>query len=187
VNRLLRHLPNSLSALRLIAAPFAAYLILRGFDTAALLVFALAGLSDALDGWLAKTFSLTSRFGAWLDPAADKLLMLLCFVTLAHVSAVSWFVVTVVIGRDLLIVLGIFVAKLVKAPLEVKPLIVGKISTLVQILYVSFVLLTLAVDWHAPRIEYFGARLVMVAALWSIVAYAGVWLKAMARLVRASL
>ena len=63
-------------------APLAAWLILNDHDTAALAVFAAAGLSDRLDGFIARHWHVTSRFGAWLDPAADKLLMLLCFIAL---------------------------------------------------------------------------------------------------------
>ena len=66
----------------LLAAPLAAWLILAGHDTAALLVFAAAGASDGLDGFIARRWGVTSRFGAWLDPAADKLLMLFCFIAL---------------------------------------------------------------------------------------------------------
>lgn len=73
---MIRHLPNLLSALRLLAAPFAMWLILNNHDTAALLVFAGAGLSDGLDGFIARRWQVTSSFGAWLDPAADKLLMI---------------------------------------------------------------------------------------------------------------
>jgi cardiolipin synthase len=83
---MIRHVPNLLSALRLLAAPLAAWLIHSGHDTAALLVFSAAGASDGLDGFIARRWGVTSDFGAWLDPAADKLLMLLCLVALCAVS-----------------------------------------------------------------------------------------------------
>src|SRR3954468_20772781 len=79
---MVRHLPNLLSALRLLAAPVAAWLILQGHDIAALLTFAAAGASDGLDGFIARRWGVTSAFGAWLDPVADKLLMLFCFTSL---------------------------------------------------------------------------------------------------------
>ena len=75
---MIRHIPNMLSGLRLLAAPLAAWLILNDHDTAALIVFAVAGASDGLDGHVARRWGFTSRFGAWLDPVADKLLMLFC-------------------------------------------------------------------------------------------------------------
>ena len=119
MNVLLRQAPNILSALRVVAAPIAAVLILDGIDVAALCVFVFAGLSDAADGYLAKRFALTSRFGAWLDPAADKLLMLASFVTLTMVGAVPLWLTVLVIGRDLAIVLGVGLARLLEAPLRI--------------------------------------------------------------------
>src|ERR1700722_14624440 len=82
VRGMLKHLPNLLSWLRLAAAPALAFLLVSGADRMALGVFAFAGLSDAADGFLAKRFGFVSRFGRFLDPAADKLLMLATFVTL---------------------------------------------------------------------------------------------------------
>jgi cardiolipin synthase (CMP-forming) len=174
----LRHLPNTLSALRLIAAPLTAYLILGGYDTAALVVFAAAGLSDALDGYLAKTFSLTSKFGAWLDPAADKLLMLASFLTLSAVGASPWWLAAVVIGRDVVIVAGVIAALAMRAPLEVKPLIVGKVSTVIQVIYVGLLLLLAATNLRAPGLAETGVALVAGFAVGSLLAYAHVWLKA---------
>ena len=85
MNALLRQIPNILTALRLVAAPLTAWLILDDATSRRCASSCFAGLSDALDGFLAKRFALTSRFGAWLDPAADKLLMLASFVTLTMV------------------------------------------------------------------------------------------------------
>src|SRR3569623_179611 len=102
---MVRHLPNLLSGLRLLAAPFAGWLILSSHDTAALMIFALAGLSDGLDGLIARRWGATSDFGAWLDPAADKLLMLLCFTALYAVSAAPFWLVALVIGRDVVFAL----------------------------------------------------------------------------------
>ncbi len=102
---MVRHLPNLLSGLRLLAAPFAAWLILSGHDMAALLTFAAAGLSDGLDGFIARRWGVTSVSGAWLDPAADKLLMLLCFTALFAVGGAPFWLVALVIARD-----GVFAA-----------------------------------------------------------------------------
>ena len=98
---MIRHLPNLLSALRLLAAPFAAWLILNDHDTAAL-----AGVRrrpGSAMGWTASSrgaWHVTSRFGAWLDPAADKLLMLLCFIALFAVGATPLWLVALVVARD---------------------------------------------------------------------------------------
>ena len=160
------------------AAPVVALLILKGYDGAALGVFAFAGLSDALDGYLAKTFSFTSEFGAMLDPAADKLLMVSSYVALSEVGAVPWWLTATVIGRDVAIVSGIAMAKTVNAPLKVAPLLVGKASTVVQICYVTAILLMLALDARMPIVRQIGNILVVTFAIGSLQAYARIWLKA---------
>lgn len=175
---LLRQAPNTLSALRLVLAPVAAWLILSGRDVDALCVFGLAGLSDAADGYLAKTFGLASRFGAWLDPIADKLLMLASYLSLTYIGAVPLWLTAVVIGRDILIVLGVAVARLASLPLVVQPLLVGKVSTVLQVLYIALVLLLLTLHEPPAGLERIGEAAVLVLTLWSFLAYAQVWFRA---------
>src|SRR5580700_229026 len=102
---MLRHLPNLLTTLRLAAAPATAGLLVAGHFNAAFGIFAFAGLSDAADGYLAKRFGLTTRLGRFLDPAADKALMLALFVTLAVVGDVPGWLAIWTVARDGLIVL----------------------------------------------------------------------------------
>lgn len=177
MKRYLRHIPNTLSGLRLMAAPLIAFLVVNGNNHAALVVFALAGLSDALDGYLAKRFSFTSAFGAALDPAADKLLMLASFLSLTHVGAVPLWLTGTVIGRDVAIVVGIAVAKTLNAPLKVAPLFAGKASTAVQVSYVAFELILRSMGAVWPIASAAGDGLVVVFALWSLLAYGRVWIK----------
>ena len=95
---MIRHIPNMLSGLRLLAAPLAAWLILNERDTAALIVFALAGASDGLDGYVARRWGFMSRFGAWLDPVADKLLMLFSLTALYMVGATPVWLLALVVA-----------------------------------------------------------------------------------------
>src|SRR3954447_6890743 len=118
---MVRHLPNLLSAMRLLAAPLAAWLILTSHDTASLLVFAAAGLSDGLDGFIARRWGVTSDFGAWLDPLADKLLMLLSLVALCTVGITPLWLVVLVVLRDMVIVVGWLLVKLLGLPLATAP------------------------------------------------------------------
>lgn len=178
MNGVLRQAPNILSGLRLLAAPIAAWLILHQNDLPALCVFGFAGLSDAADGYLAKKFGLASRFGAWLDPAADKLLMLASFVSLTIVGAVPLWVTGLVIGRDIAIVLGVLLAKALDMPLQVAPLMVGKVSTVVQVLYIAFVLLVLTLNANWATAELAGEVAVGLLAVLSGLAYGQVWLRA---------
>jgi cardiolipin synthase len=147
-----RHLPNILTGLRLASAPVVALLLFGGRDGAALSVFAFAGLSDAADGFLAKRFGFATSFGRYLDPAADKILMLASFVTLTLLGKTPVWLTAVVIGRDLSIVVGVAIAVALTLPVRVEPLFVGKVSTAFQIAYVALalVLLSAGLDW--PRI-----------------------------------
>jgi len=173
----IKDVPNLLSALRLLAAPFAAWLILDGHDIAAVLTFAAAGASDGLDGFIARRWGLTSRFGAWLDPAADKLLMLLCFAALFVVGRAPLWLVAVVMARDLAIAAGWLLIKLFSLPVAISTLFIGKLSTAIQVLYVFTILLLLAFDLEAPRLELGAAALCALVTILSAAAYGGVSLR----------
>jgi cardiolipin synthase len=170
MTNLVRHLPNFLTAGRLCAAPLTAYLILKGYDATALCVFAFAGLSDALDGYLARRFEYATRFGAYLDPAADKILMLASFVTLTMINAVPFWLTALVIGRDLAIVLGVGVAWLFSLPLKIEPLYIGKVSTVIQVGYIGLVLLLLALNADQPGLVMAGTIVAasVTAASWLV-------------------
>ena len=177
----IRDLPNILSALRLLAAPFTAWLIVAGHDTAALLVFAAAGASDGLDGFIARRWGLTSNIGAWLDPVADKLLMLLSLFALWHVGVTPLWLLALVMVRDVAIVLGWLLVKWLAAPMAVSPLFIGKLSTVVQILYVLSALVLLAFDIEAPELEQAAAWICGGTTIASAAAYGGVFLRGILR------
>ena len=180
MTNLLRHLPNFLTAIRLCAAPLTAWLILKGMDTAALGVFAFAGLSDALDGYLARRFAITTRFGAYLDPAADKLLMLASFVTLTMIRAVPLWLTALVIARDIAIVIGVAIARLFSLPLRMEPLYIGKVSTVIQVGYIGLVLLLLALDADEPGLVLGGTVATASVTVASWLAYGQLLLRAVA-------
>ena len=174
---MIRHLPNLLSALRLLAAPFAAWLILQGHDIAAVLIFAAAGASDGLDGFIARRWGVTSAFGAWLDPIADKLLMLFCFTALYAIGATPLWLLVLVVARDLAIVFGWLLIKLLSLPAPTSPLLIGKLSTAVQILYILTLLLLLSFDVEAPRLVEAAAWGCGLFVVLSAAAYAGIFLR----------
>jgi len=183
---MIRHLPNLVSALRLLAAPFAAWLILAGHDTAALGVFLLAGGSDAVDGFIARRFGVTSRFGAWIDPAADKLLMLLCFTALFAVHVTPFWLAFLVIARDAGIAAGWLLIRRLDLPVTLRPLTIGKLSTLMQVLYIFAMLVLLAFDLTWPRIALWAAALCALLTLLSGFAYARLFLRGVAAAERAA-
>ncbi|HSM94511.1 MAG TPA: CDP-alcohol phosphatidyltransferase family protein [Rhizomicrobium sp.] len=175
---LLRNIPNILTALRLAGSPTLVALLWRGHDYAALIVFAAAAVTDALDGYLAKRFNLQTRFGRYLDPAADKLLMLTSFVALTILGVTPVWLTALVITRDACIVLGIGLAHLWALPLRATPSLLGKCSTAVQVIYVGLMLLLLTFDIKARILTNFAEIAVAAFTLASGLGYAQMWLRA---------
>jgi cardiolipin synthase len=181
VNPIWRQLPNLLTAARLAAAPALAFLLLWDSFGAALAVFAFAGISDAADGFLAKRYGLATQFGRFLDPAADKLLMLAAFLTLSTLHVAPLWLTLLVIGRDVAIVLGVFLAMFLEMPLKFEPLQIGKLSTVVQVGYVSLVLIVLALGLDWPDTMAMAAVTTAIVTLASGLAYGQYWFRALAR------
>ncbi|MGC8534092.1 MAG: CDP-alcohol phosphatidyltransferase family protein [Rhizomicrobium sp.] len=144
------NLPNLLTGLRLLTAPVVALMLWRGDDAMALILFAAAGLSDAVDGWLAKRFGWTTPLGRLLDPAADKLLMLFAFGTLAVIGAVPLWLAAVVIGRDGLLIVGVGLGWALGRPFAIEPSALGKASTVLQVVYVAVTLVARSLDLNWP-------------------------------------
>ncbi len=179
MSRLLRHLPNVLTSLRLVAAPAVAALLFLGDYAIAFAVFAAAGLSDAVDGYLAKRFGFSTRFGRILDPIADKALLFAAFVMLAILGEAPLWLVVLMIGRDALITLGLFVGVAAQAPIRVQPLLLGKLCSALQVLYVAVHLGALAFSFPLDAIAPYDAYALAIVALASTLDYIGIWLKAM--------
>lgn len=129
-------IPNILTVIRILLTPLFVILLLRDLFPLALLVFALAGLSDGLDGFIARYFNQRTALGAWLDPMADKLLLVSAFVALAVLGVIPPWVAVVVIARDVIISLGIAVLTLTEKKYEVRPSIVSKCTTTAQLITV---------------------------------------------------
>jgi len=134
------NLPNLITLARLLLVPVAIWLIFDERYGAAFWVFVGAGLSDGLDGYIAKRFDRRTRLGAVLDPAADKALLAGVYVTLGLVGQLPLWLVALVVLRDVLIVLGFAVIHTTAAPRRLDPLYISKVNTLVQLGLVGFVL-----------------------------------------------
>ncbi|KAA2285206.1 CDP-alcohol phosphatidyltransferase family protein [Arenimonas fontis] len=158
-----RHLPNLLTGLRLLLAPLLPWLLVSGRAGAALAVAALAGLSDALDGWLAKRFGWGSRLGSLLDPIADKLMLGLAMLGLWLVAALPGWLLLLVALRDLVIVAGAVAWWRLAGPYDGRPTWLGKLTTFAQVLLVLACLLGL-VGW-LPWAPYAGQAVLVVAML----------------------
>ena len=140
----MRHLPNFICLIRIaLIWPIAAALHAGEMRTA-LVLFVAAGVSDGLDGYLAKRFNWTSELGKILDPLADKLLLLTVFVESTWLGLIPWWLTAAVVARDVLIGLGALVYRLWFGPLRGRPTILSKINTALQLLYVMLVMLNAA-------------------------------------------
>lgn len=131
---------NIITVGRLLAVPLVLYFLLHGDMRAAFVVFLLAGVSDAVDGAIARHFNQRTELGAWLDPLADKLLMVSVFVMLAWLDFIPDWLVFMAVTRDALIVGGFLISTLMSNPIKVAPLFVSKANTAAQILLVVLVL-----------------------------------------------
>ena len=175
-------LPNAISLARLCLVPAVIWLVLHQQAVAACWLFALAGLSDAFDGWLARRRGPTA-LGAVLDPVADKVLLVSLYVALAAVRALPDWLAMLVVFRDLLIVGGVLTLSFLGHAVPIRPLLVSKVNTVLQILLVLLTLLRAAYGADAGGIDPFADQvlvwLVAASTVASGVAY--VWQRAHAR------
>lgn len=137
------NLPNFLTLLRIVAIPVFLIFLVDHRYREALGLFVAAGVTDALDGAIARLTHTKTTLGAYLDPAADKLLLLSAFITLAFMNEVPRWLTVVVISRDVVIVLGYFLLfTMTQQTMEVRPTAVGKLSTFLQLAAVTLVLVS---------------------------------------------
>ena len=151
----MRHLPNLICLFRLaLIWPTLSALHAGGYRTA-LALFIVAAASDGLDGYLAKRFDWTSELGKFLDPLADKLLIVSVFVEGAWLDLVPWWLTAAVVARDVMIGLGALIFRLWFGPLHGRPTRFSKVNTGAQLLYVMFAMLNAA--FHLPPQEILDA------------------------------
>jgi cardiolipin synthase (CMP-forming) len=134
-------LPNLITMARLCAVPATVWLILNSRLDLAFWLFVAAGVSDAVDGWVARVRNARSALGAILDPMADKLLLVCVFVTLAAIGVLPDWLAILVVFRDLVIVGGVLVLWVLGQPPKIRPLFVSKANTVAQIALAALALL----------------------------------------------
>jgi len=132
--------PNLISLARLLSVPVAVWLILAGHLSFAFWLFVAAGVSDALDGFIAKRYAARSTLGGYLDPLADKALLVSVYVTLGYEGAVQIWLVILIVFRDILIIGGALLYQTLTQALRMEPLLISKINTLAQILLAALLL-----------------------------------------------
>ncbi|MBK1623560.1 CDP-alcohol phosphatidyltransferase family protein [Afifella marina] len=133
-------LPNFITLARLVSVPLIVWLIVIQNWTGATVVFVLAGISDGIDGLIAKRFGASSDLGAYLDPIADKALLVSLFLVLGFQAVLPPWLIILVVSRDILIVGGVILAWMLVNPIAMRPLWVSKFNTTAQIVLLALVL-----------------------------------------------
>jgi len=126
-------IPNLLTITRILLTPLLAWLLLMEWMRSAFLVFLIAGLTDALDGLLARFLDQRSSLGSYIDPLADKLLLVTSFVLLWKLGELPFWLLLIAVGRDIMILCGFLVLLLCGVRIEIKPLVSSKLTTLFEL------------------------------------------------------
>lgn len=172
-------IPNLITILRLFLVPIVIWALMDRQVGWALGLFVLAGVSDGIDGFIARHFNQRSRLGAYLDPMADKLLLVSVFVVLGFMGELPLWLVIAAVSRDALIVSAVMLSTVMGHPVEVKPLYVSKANTAVQIVLAALVLADLAFGLGLKMVRQGVVLLSGLLTVASAAAYLVAWLRHM--------
>jgi cardiolipin synthase (CMP-forming) len=170
------NIPNFITLGRIIAVPVVFWLLMVGQSKTAFFVFVLAGISDAVDGYLAKTYNWQTELGAYLDPIADKLLIVSIYVALGARGEIPLWLVVAVVSRDILIIGAVIIAWLMDHPVRIKPLVVSKLNTAAQLTLASMVLFDEAFGFGLTMTRTVLVWITGFLTLMSLAAYLRAWL-----------
>jgi cardiolipin synthase (CMP-forming) len=172
-------IPNLITLGRILLVPVVVWAITAGEMRIAFVLFLAAGISDAVDGFLAKRFGMTTKLGAYLDPLADKAMLVSIYVALGIIEAIPRWLVILVVSRDIMIVSAVMLSWLVDKPVALKPLFVSKLNTVAQIVLACVVLAALGFDLSADLAVRVLAALVAALTLLSVAFYVREWVRHM--------
>jgi cardiolipin synthase len=174
------NIPNLITLGRILLVPIVVWAIATpGAMWIAFVLFLAAGVSDAVDGFIAKRFNMTSELGAYLDPLADKALIVSIYLTLGINNLIPRWLVILVVSRDILIVGGIMLSWLMGNPLKIKPLLISKLNTVAQIVFACVVLGSLGFNIQMDMLTVILMGLVAALTLLSVAAYVAEWVRHM--------
>jgi cardiolipin synthase len=173
-------LPNLITVSRLFLVPVIVWFISDGTFLGAFIIFVIAGISDAVDGFIARQFNRRSKLGTYLDPIADKALLVSIYLSLTFVDEVPGWLALIVASRDIFIIGGVILAWILDRPIEVKPLVISKVNTTGQILFAAIVLGDLAFSAGLGSVRDVLVWIVGVLTIASAAAYLLDWVGHMA-------
>jgi cardiolipin synthase (CMP-forming) len=172
-------IPNLITLARILLVPVVVWAIVSDAMQIAFLLFLAAGLSDAIDGFLAKRFGMATELGAYLDPLADKAMIVSIYIALGIADALPRWLVILVVSRDIMIVSAIMLSWLIDKPVKLKPLTVSKLNTVAQIILALCVLASRGYNFNAEPALTVLMALVAILTLLSIVFYLREWVRHM--------
>ena len=172
-------IPNIITLGRILLVPIVVWAIASSQMEIAFAVFVIAGISDAVDGFLAKRFNMASELGALLDPLADKALLVSIFVSLGIWGAVPRWLVILVVSRDIMIVGAVIVSWLFGKPIPMKPLMVSKLNTVAQVGFAALILAALGFGFNSSPYDLILMGFVTVLTLASVALYLVEWVRHM--------
>jgi cardiolipin synthase len=173
------NIPNLITLGRILLVPILVWAIASNAMLSAFVLFLAAAVSDAVDGFLAKRLRMTTVLGAYLDPLADKALIVSIYVTLGINGQIPGWLVILVVSRDIMIVGAVMLSWLVGSPVKVKPLLVSKLNTVAQIAFACVVLGSLGFGIQARTLTLVLMGLVAALTLLSVAAYVAEWIRHM--------
>ncbi len=172
-------IPNIITLGRILLVPVIVWAIASNQMAIAFAIFIVAGVSDAVDGFLAKRFNMASELGALLDPLADKALLISIYIALGTWDAVPRWIVILVVSRDIMIVAAVIVSWLVGKPIPMKPLMVSKLNTVAQVAFAALVLAALGFGFSPAPYDLILMGFVTVFTLVSVSLYLVEWVRHM--------
>ena len=172
-------IPNLISVARLVLVPLTIDALLAERYDVAFWLFLIAGVSDGIDGWIARRFDQRSVLGSYLDPLADKALVVSIFVTLAVIAIIPVWLAILVLSRDELIIGAIVLSWGLGRRLPIQPIMVSKANTTAQIAFATMVLFSRAFGWDVGGLWTLGMVLVAGLTIVSGIAYVVDWLRIM--------
>lgn len=177
--RVIQSLPNLITVGRIVLVPVVIWAITQGHMMLAFWVFVAAGISDAIDGFIAKRFNAQTEFGAYLDPIADKALLMSIYVTLSIEMLLPRWIVIAVVSRDIMIMGAVILSWIMNKPVEIHPLVVSKLNTAAQIALAALVLASSGFKFNA--VQATNVLLIIAGGLTfvSAAAYLVEWMKHM--------